>query len=493
MLKMDQVYVIRHKVLVEGQSIRKVARQFGISKNTVLRYLKVSSPKRVESKPRDKPVTNLVAGRIEELLLEWTPRATEKQRITAARLHRQLREEGYAVGITTVKDYFREKRRQSQEVYIPLLYRPGEVAQVDFFEVTIEETGRQRKVWKFLLRLMYSGYEYVWLYERCDQISFLDAHTRAFTLLEGVPARLVYDNLTPAVRRIVGADRLLTERFQALASHYLFEPCFTRPGEGHDKGGVESRGKNIRLQHLTPIPRGENLTEIAQGLLQELHACYQTKLNAEKKTVAESFAEEKKFLRALPPVAFDPRRVELVTISNKSLVRIDGAEYAVPSSWARLQATAYVGVSDVRVCCQGEVMIFPKQQKGARYIKYRNYLRELRHKPQATRQVAPQLVEELGEPFPQLWQMLSELFGGREAGRVLSRLLGAIVEHGEETVREKLCQALNVSNENLLGLAGKLQTCLSAAPVVVPESLQQFEIQTSRASDYDWLMMGGRE
>lgn len=32
-------------------------------------------------------------------------------------------------------------------------------------------------------------------------------------------------------------------------------------------GGVESRGKAIRLQHLTPIPRGESLTEVSQALL----------------------------------------------------------------------------------------------------------------------------------------------------------------------------------------------------------------------------------
>jgi transposase len=176
MLKTDKVYVIRHKVLIEGLSQREAARQLGVGKKTVAKYLKISSPKRVESNPRPKPVTTKTAGRIDELLLEWRPRTTAKQRITAARLHPQLREEGYAAGITTVKDYFREKRRQSAEVYIPLLYQPGEVAQADFFEVVVEKAGRQKKVWKFLLRLMYSGYDFVWLYEKCDQVSFLDAH-----------------------------------------------------------------------------------------------------------------------------------------------------------------------------------------------------------------------------------------------------------------------------------------------------------------------------
>jgi len=111
------------------------------------------------------------------------------------------------------------------------VHRPGEEAQVDFFEVTVEEGGQRRKAWKFVMRLMYSGRDFVKLYDRADQISFLDAHVRAFSYLGGVPRRVVYDNLTAAVKKIVGSERELTDRFMALASHYLFEACFARPPE----------------------------------------------------------------------------------------------------------------------------------------------------------------------------------------------------------------------------------------------------------------------
>jgi predicted transcriptional regulator len=46
MLKMDQVHVLRHKVLDEGRSIRRVARELGISRNTVAKYLEQSEPVR---------------------------------------------------------------------------------------------------------------------------------------------------------------------------------------------------------------------------------------------------------------------------------------------------------------------------------------------------------------------------------------------------------------------------------------------------------------
>ena len=40
MLRMEQVHVVRYKALVEGQSIRRVAREMEISRNTVRKYLK---------------------------------------------------------------------------------------------------------------------------------------------------------------------------------------------------------------------------------------------------------------------------------------------------------------------------------------------------------------------------------------------------------------------------------------------------------------------
>src|SRR6266403_163084 len=44
MLRMDQTYVIRHKVLVENISVRRVARELGVSRNRVRRYVEGATP-----------------------------------------------------------------------------------------------------------------------------------------------------------------------------------------------------------------------------------------------------------------------------------------------------------------------------------------------------------------------------------------------------------------------------------------------------------------
>ena len=87
---MDQVHSIRHKVLVDGQSIRSVARQMGISRNTIRKYLTLSEPVRVVCEKKPSPVMATVAPRIEEILTEWREHTTTKQYITGTRVHRQL-------------------------------------------------------------------------------------------------------------------------------------------------------------------------------------------------------------------------------------------------------------------------------------------------------------------------------------------------------------------------------------------------------------------
>ena len=484
MLKMGLVYVIRHKHFSEGLSIRRIAREVGVSRNTVRKYLfQVSEPKRKEGSARSHPVLEKVSGRIEELLKEWKPRTTEKQRITGTRIHKQLVEEGYEVGITTVRSYLAEKRRQDQEVFIPLVWDAGDGVQVDFFEVTVDVDGKRQKVWKFVMRLMYSGRDFVWLYERCNQIAFLDGHVQAFAHFGGVPRRAIYDNLTAAVKRRLGLETKLTTRFLALCSFYLFEPCFARPGEGHDKGGVEARGKGLRLQHLTPIPRGKSLQEIAERLLAEVDRAAHRRKDRQGRTVAQRFEEDRRVLRALPQRSFSARRSVPVMISRQALVRVDAADYSLPSHLACLPAMAHVGVSDIILECRGETVVLEKVPRGGRNVRYRHYLSELAHKPQAVRQVSSRLFPELGEPYQRLWGLLSGCHGEREAARVMAKLLEAVVQHGEKQITKVLQDVL------------KQEPNLPDAPVPpqqvdVPEALSHYQVEAPKATTYDHLLLG---
>jgi transposase len=480
MLRMDQVHVIRHKHFLEGMSIRRIAREMGISRNTVKKYVQGDGePKRTEGKPRASAVREAAGRRIEAILEEWKGRTTEKQRVTGTRIHRQLVEDGYEVGITTVREYLAERRRLEQEVYIPLEWWPGGRAQVDFFAVTVDIGGERQKAWKFLMRLMYSGRDFAWLYERCNRIAFLDGHVRAFNHFGGVAAGAIYDWLTAAVRRRVGLGPQLAERFRALVSHYVFEPCFARPGEGHDKGGVEARGKGVRLQHLTPIPQGGSLEEISTRMLSELDAAMATRKDREGRTVAQRFELERGKLRRLPPRPFEARIAEPVVLNRQAMAHVEGADYSLPQRWQGLMAMAHVGVADIRFECRGQTVLVAKVARGERLVQYRHYRRELGRKPQAVRQVAPALVAQLGEPYGELWERLVGRYGEPEAARVLSRLVGITETGGEEALKGAL--------EAILRTLGRVGS--EAGKVVdVPASLRSFSVEGGSLGAFDALL-----
>ncbi|MCA9776841.1 MAG: IS21 family transposase [Candidatus Eremiobacteraeota bacterium] len=216
---MDLVHVIRHKYYQEGLSGRQISRDTGCSRNTVSKYLEQAEPVYRQEKRRAAPVREKAKHEILKILDEWENRTTEKQRVTGSRLHDELKARNVKVGITTVREIWAEIQREKAEVFIPLVHRPGDEAQVDFFEVTVYENGVRRKAWMFLLRLMYSKWDFTWLYDSCDQLAFLDGHVRAFDALGAVPKRVIYDNLKPAVKKIVLGGRVLTDAMERLSRH----------------------------------------------------------------------------------------------------------------------------------------------------------------------------------------------------------------------------------------------------------------------------------
>jgi transposase len=484
MLKVDQVHVLRHKVLVEGRSQRQVARELGISRLTVKKYLRDAVPIRRETAARARPVWAKVGPRLEALLAESAAWTGAKQQLTATRLHALLVSEGHRTGATLVKEAVAEWRRQRREVFVPLTYRPGDLAEVDFFEVLVDVAGTRRKAWLFLMRLMYSGRDFAWIYERQDQISFLDGHVRAFTHFGGAPLRVAYDNLRAAVVRIlIGGERALTARFAALASHYVLEPCFCRPGEGHDKGGVEARGKALRRQALVPIPSGATLEAINTALLAHLEA----RLTSTP-VIGTRFLDEQQTWRPLAD-AFVAEATTFVTVSPRALVRIEGAYYSVPCRWAGLDLVVRVGPTTVTIVGRdGTRITHPRLRFGARSIDYRHYLPELARKPQAVRQVLPDLLRDLGAPFPLVWARLHEAYGSREAARRFAKILGTLATQGTTIIVPALLRAL--ASGAPLTLAS---LAVTPGPTVdVPAALRAIEIDSGCAADYDAWLTGAR-
>jgi transposase len=437
-------------------------------------------------------VLERVRPRLEALLAE-SPRWTGgKQRLTATQIHRLLLGEGLTVGVTLVRQYVAEWKRQRREVFVPLVYHPGDLAEVDFFEVLVDVAGKRQKAWMLLVRLMHSGRDFAWLYPRQDQVCFLDGHVRAFEHFGVVPHRLAYDNLKAAVARIlVGSERELAPRFLALATHYVFEASFARPRTGHDKGGVEARGKGIRWQHLVPIPSGPDLETISRQLLARLDARCSEVRDGEGRSIAERFADEKARMLPLPEQRYRAAATRLVGVSRRSLVKVDGAVYSVWCEWAGLDVTAYAGVDEVELVGPDRRRVIHRRQRfGGRSVDYRHYLPELARKPQAVRQVASELMRDLGEPFSAAWSHLVDQHGPKQAARIFAHVLQAVVDVGYGVVVERLEQALSDGTPLTLAMRPPPPPLPWVELDSLPAGLQHVEVAAASASDYDALLGG---
>ena len=148
---------VRRACHVDGLSERAAAQLFGIDRKTVSKILKHSVPPGYRrSKPPVRPKLDPFIPVIDQIL-EDDKSQLKKRRHTAQRIFERLRDEhGFTGGITIVTDYVRERKRRTQEVFIPLSHPPGH-GQVDFGEALGVIGGVQRKLHYFAMALPHSG------------------------------------------------------------------------------------------------------------------------------------------------------------------------------------------------------------------------------------------------------------------------------------------------------------------------------------------------
>ena len=270
MYGVDVYLRVRRAVMVERMSVREASRVFGLHRNTLRKMLAYSVPPgyRRQSPPR-RPKLDTFTGVIDRIL-EEDLRPPRKQRHTAKRIFERLREEyGFDGGYTIVKDYVREHRRRTKEMFVPLSHPPVH-AQGDFGEALVIIGGVERKTQYFILDLPHNDGCFVKAYQAETTEAFLDGHVSASAFLEGVPQSILYDNTKLAVARILGdGKRQRTLAFSELQSHYLFDDRFGRP----NKGKVEGMVGYVRRNFPVPIPSLDSFDAPNAHLRRRVTAC----------------------------------------------------------------------------------------------------------------------------------------------------------------------------------------------------------------------------
>ena len=264
---MDLYLKVRHAHFEDGLSGRQIARDFGISRDSVSKMLAYSEPPGYRrTSPIKRPKLDPYVAQIDSWLAEDKTRP-RKQRHTAKRIFERLRDEcRYDGGYTIVKDYVRAQKRGSREMFVPLSHPPGH-GQADFGEALVVIGGIEQKAYFFAFDLPHSDACYIHAYPAANTEAWLDGHVHAFAFFEAVPRSVLYDNDRCLVAKIMpDGTRKRTQRFSAMLSHYVIGDRYGRPGKGNDKGKVEGLVGYGRRNFMVPPLMHVNMGDYKEGL-----------------------------------------------------------------------------------------------------------------------------------------------------------------------------------------------------------------------------------
>ncbi len=384
---------IRRDGRVEELSIRELADRHHVHRRTVRQALASAvPPPRKAYPPRRRPAIEPFVEIIDAWLVadREVPR---KQRHTARRVWQRLvAEHGATLAEITVSRYVAARKRDlgldQIEVAVPQTHPPGAEAEVDFGEFYATVGGAGLKLWMFVMRLSHSGRAFHVAFATQAQEAFLHGHVLAFEHFGAVPGRIRYDNLKPAVLRVLrGRDREESERFIALRSHYGFDTFFCRPGKdgAHEKGGVEGEIGRFRRRHLVPVPSVASLTELNTLIAAGDRLDDSRVITGRPSTVGAAFAAELPALSPLPAEPFDPARLLQARVDTRARVSVRQCYYSVPARYAGRRLPVRLSATTVEVLDGGQVVARHERAAG-RYLEVLildHYLEVLARKPGA--------------------------------------------------------------------------------------------------------------
>ena len=314
----------------QGLSVSAIAERTGHDRKTVRKVIRrgLVVPKYAWRVPRP-----TLIGPYEPYLRE---RVAAWPELSGVRLLREVRERGYAGGVTQLNDFLRAVRPPVVAPFEVRFETPaGRQAQVDFAHFMVEFTeqpGVQHRVWLFAMVLGHSRYlwgEYV-LHQ--DLGTVLRCHMLAFEHFGGTPHEILYDRMKTAVLGEATDDTgiVYNDKLIGLGAHYGFKPRACKAYRAKTKGKIERPFRYVRANFF--LARSfANLEDLNRQLRAWLDTVANARLHGSTgRVVAEHFAAERGSLKSLPAGRFDAVLRTERRVSHEGMVSVGGNLYSVP-------------------------------------------------------------------------------------------------------------------------------------------------------------------
>lgn len=450
MYKVETYALARHAYYIEGKSQRQIAKELGVNRRSIQKMLKQAAPPGYKrTKPARKPKLDPHKAWIDEIL-ETDKTKHRKQRHTMVRIFNRLKEErGFTGCYVTVCNYVMTKRlkAKAKEMFVPLEHDPG-MAQCDFGEADVIINQQKLKAHFLVMQLPFSDSIFVKAYPAENTESFCDGHVESFKFFNGVPIRILYDNTTIAVSKILANhERKQTQSFIALKSHYLFTAAFAGVAKGNEKGGVENLVGYARRNFMVPLPEFPSFEALNEYLAK---CCRKEQAKIKRghdKTVAQRLAMEA-FL-PLPEMAYECCRIQPGQINSCSLVRFGDNDYSVPTPIGQQKVLVKGFVERVVISYQNQIIAEHSRHYGREEVIFNplHYLKLLERKTRAFEQAAPLKKWNLPPVFAQVHDILYQK-DGTEGRRSYIRILQLLQTYSLNVVKKALEEALSLKVVN---------------------------------------------
>lgn len=237
-----------HQLSDIGYSERRIARELGLSRPTVRRYL-INPCFDKKERLHHSPLLEPYYPAIEHYL-------SIDNKASTVVICQRLQEKGYHGGLTILRDYLRRLRGEQKQpqAYIRFETAPGEQCQIDWGCFGMLKYDKDyRKTWCFVMEECYSRMLYLEFTHSCNQDMFIGCHINAFNFFGGTPREIVFDNLKTAVIERDGRLIRFNERYLDFIRPLHIVPHACNPAQPHEKGKVEKGGIHYIRYNFWPL------------------------------------------------------------------------------------------------------------------------------------------------------------------------------------------------------------------------------------------------
>ena len=355
-----------------GESERRISRDTGISRPTIHKYKIKAEMEGLLEKRREIPGTEELATSLGPApqppripsTLENYREAVQKyldQGLQMTVIYQRIRENyGYDGSYSSVRRFVHHLRPVEKESYVRVNSEPGEEMQVDFGGVGLifdPKMGKLRKGYVFVATLSYSRHQYAEVVFDQKINTWLGLHQRTFAFFDGVPHRVVLDNLKAAVLKALVLDPIVGEAYRKLAQHYNFLISPNRPGTPRHKGKVESGVKYVKGNFFA----GQDFVDSESTNFHLLAWVMETAGVREHGTTHQSplklFREvEQAALQSLPAEPFNLCGIRIAKVHSDCHIVVDGSFYSVPYKKVGTEVEVHVHERIVEIYAQHELL-----------------------------------------------------------------------------------------------------------------------------------------